>query len=72
MIIEKFNKEEIPYRIYYDTPLPAYKIFSSGYNSGDYPEAEETSSTILSLPLHPSLNENDQCRVIEAVVGALK
>ncbi len=59
----------IPTAIYYPSPLhiqPVYKDL--GYETGDFPIAEDCASRILSLPMHPYLTKDDQteiCRLIK-------
>lgn len=55
--------------IYYPKPLHLQGVFSDlGYVPGDMPVAEEISSRIFSLPMHPYLNSEE----IDAVILALK
>jgi dTDP-4-amino-4,6-dideoxygalactose transaminase len=54
---------------YYPKPLHLQRVFSDlGYVPGDMPVAEEISSRIFSLPMHPYLNSEE----IDAVILALK
>jgi dTDP-4-amino-4,6-dideoxygalactose transaminase len=39
---------------------------------GDYREAEDYSSNAISLPLYPSLQEDDQQRVVDVLALLLK
>jgi UDP-4-amino-4,6-dideoxy-N-acetyl-beta-L-altrosamine transaminase len=45
---------------------PYYKSFF-GYKRGDFPKAEHYYRKALSLPLHPSLKENEQNKVIDLI-----
>lgn len=54
--------------IYYAPPLhlqPAYGYL--GHGPGDFPVAEKAAETMLSLPIHPTLSEDQVACVIEAV-----
>jgi dTDP-4-amino-4,6-dideoxygalactose transaminase len=54
--------------IHYPTPIhlqPAYKKL--GYKMGDFPRAEKASSEILSLPIYPSLREDEVLKVCYAI-----
>ncbi|MDX5436602.1 MAG: DegT/DnrJ/EryC1/StrS family aminotransferase [Pontibacter sp.] len=56
--------------IHYPVPVhlqPAYTFL--GYKAGDFPVAEEWASTSLSLPIFPGLAEQEQERVVKAVMG---
>jgi len=64
----------IPSAIYYPRPMhlqPAYAAYGAG--EGSMPVSEALSGRVLSLPMHPYLNEETQARicagVIEAVAG---
>ncbi|MCY4180457.1 MAG: DegT/DnrJ/EryC1/StrS family aminotransferase [Litoreibacter sp.] len=59
---------EIPTQIYYPTPLhmqPAYCMYPS--DPDGLAVSERLAQTVLSLPMHPYLQEVEQDRVIEAV-----
>lgn len=48
---------------------PAYSSYR--FNLSDYPEADQASREVLSLPLHPFLTAADQDRVINALKHAM-
>jgi len=55
---EILKEAEIPTMIYYPKPLHLQKAFSNlGYRIGDFPVAEDVTSRIFSLPMHPYLTE---------------
>ena len=59
-IIKKLKANNIPSLIYYKHPIHLMKGFSYlGYKRGDFPISETLSKTILSLPMHPYLSEED-------------
>jgi|GEM_PF-3713169 len=46
-----------------------FLIFADlGYYLGDFPESERASREVLSLPMHPFLQEQEQDRVVECLV----
>lgn len=51
--------------------LQHYYRESYGYHAGDFPNAEKASERILSLPLFPSMTENDVRDVVETVAEIL-
>lgn len=54
--------------VYYPKPLHLHHHFSKmGYKKGDFPVSEKISQQVLSLPVHPSLSENDVTSVIEKI-----
>ncbi|MCS1408613.1 MAG: UDP-2-acetamido-2-deoxy-3-oxo-D-glucuronate aminotransferase [Verrucomicrobia subdivision 3 bacterium] len=62
----------IPTAIYYPKCLHEQPVFSKlGYTLGDFPAAEAASREVLSLPIHPFLNEVDQDRVIKGLHSLL-
>jgi dTDP-4-amino-4,6-dideoxygalactose transaminase len=52
-------------------PLYRHPVWAAlGWSSADYPVTEEVYAGLVSLPLHPSLTEGDQDRVIAAIASA--
>jgi UDP-2-acetamido-2-deoxy-ribo-hexuluronate aminotransferase len=71
-VASKLKEQGIPTAVYYPKCLHEQPVFAgSGYQWGDFPEAEKASREVLSLPMHPFLTEPDQDRVVEAVKAAL-
>ena len=61
---------EIQTAAYYVPPLhlqPAYEYL--GHERGDFPEAERVAETMLSLPIHPTLSEEQVDYVVESVTS---
>ncbi len=57
----------IPTNIYYPKPLHRQTAYQNlGYGPGSFPQAERISESILSLPMHPYLLENEVSQVAEA------
>lgn len=55
--------------VHYPTPIHLQKVYSHlGYGEGSFPKAEKTSRQIISLPVHPSLRE-DQIAFICRTIG---
>ena len=60
----------VPSMIYYPLPVyaqPAYAYL--GYQAGQFPVAEGLCGTVLSLPIHPLLTEQQQEYIVE-IIGA--
>jgi len=63
----------IPTAVYYPKCLHEQPVFADlGYRWGDFPASERASREVISLPMHPFLNESDQDAVVNAVKQALK
>jgi UDP-2-acetamido-2-deoxy-ribo-hexuluronate aminotransferase len=57
--IKKMNELGIPTAVHYPIPLhlqPVYKHL--GYKKGDFPHAERAAERVMSLPMHPYLDES--------------
>jgi UDP-2-acetamido-2-deoxy-ribo-hexuluronate aminotransferase len=65
---EYLESKEIPSMIYYPVPLHLQKAFTRlGYNKGDFPVTEELCKTVISLPMHTELDE-EQLKYISGSV----
>ena len=68
MLINNLEVANIPSAIYYQIPLYKQEAFQFlEYNKDDFKNSESVSSSILSLPMHPYLNKDEQneiCKVI--------
>ena len=66
--IEELKENQIPTVVYYKYPIHLMKGFAYlGYQKGDFPISEQLSQTIVSLPMHPYLHQNDIDQVIESI-----
>jgi UDP-2-acetamido-2-deoxy-ribo-hexuluronate aminotransferase len=67
-LLNKLKAAKVPTMIYYTKPLHLQKALSSlGYIMGDFPISEQASERIISLPMHPYLDENTIYRIVEAM-----
>lgn len=58
--------------IHYPVPLHTSKVYASlGYRTGDLPVTEQAAGEILSLPMFPTLTEDEQRRVAEALLASV-
>jgi dTDP-4-amino-4,6-dideoxygalactose transaminase len=58
--------EGISSTVYYPLSLHLQPVFASlGYRQGDFPVSEELTTKVLSLPMFPELNPEEQAYVIE-------
>ncbi len=66
---ERLKGEGIPTAIYYPIPLHLQTAFADlGYRKGDFPVSERCAERILSLPMHPYLNPEDQENIIRTIL----
>jgi UDP-2-acetamido-2-deoxy-ribo-hexuluronate aminotransferase len=71
-ISEQLKARGIPTAVYYPKCLHEQPVFASlGYRPGDFPQAENASREVLSLPMHPFLTEADQDGVVTALKAAI-
>ena len=67
-LVERLSKKNIPSVIYYKFPIHLMEGFQYlEYKPGDFPVSENLSNSIISLPMHPYLSENDIDFVIETI-----
>lgn len=68
-VVAKLKEQQIPTMIYYPCPLHLQTAFKSlGGQVGDFPKTELACNTILSLPMHPYLND----RMVATICNHLK
>ncbi len=58
--------------VYYPAPIPQQPSYQWMGSGADLVESEKASREVMSLPVHPSLNQQDLDRVVEAVVTAME
>ncbi|SCA63100.1 UDP-2-acetamido-2-deoxy-3-oxo-D-glucuronate aminotransferase [Chlamydiales bacterium SCGC AG-110-P3] len=67
-IQQELKKKDIPTAIYYPVCCHLQPVFEDwGYQEGDFPVSEKASGEVISLPMHPWLDEAMQDQVVEAV-----
>ncbi|MDH7484976.1 MAG: DegT/DnrJ/EryC1/StrS family aminotransferase [Anaerolineae bacterium] len=68
-LVEHLKAQGIGVVIHYPLPLhlqPAYR--GLGYRRGDFPVSEACADEVVSLPMYPELSDEQQQRVVQAVV----
>jgi len=66
------NEKGIPTGIYYPKCFHEQPVFEYlGYSYGDFPESEKASREVLSLPMHPFLEEKDLKKVVSNLISIL-
>jgi dTDP-4-amino-4,6-dideoxygalactose transaminase len=67
-LMEHLAAEGIGTGIHYPIPIHLQKPYRGlGYQEGNFPESEKAAREILSLPMYPQLEMEDQVRVAQAV-----
>jgi len=70
-LIERISNKNIPSVIYYKLPIHLMKAFKYlQYQKGDLPISELLSSTIISLPMHPYLKNEEIDTVLDCIKGS--
>lgn len=63
----------IPTAVHYPVPLHLQPVFAGlGYEPGSFPVAEAAAARVISLPMHPYLTDDQQTRIVEALVAAVR
>ncbi|WP_276253304.1 DegT/DnrJ/EryC1/StrS family aminotransferase [Halomontanus rarus] len=73
-MIETLKNRAIASKIYWDPPLHLTEHYQKtyGYESDQFPVAESIASRVLSLPIHPSISNEETDRIIDTVRDAVK
>ncbi|GGK71060.1 DegT/DnrJ/EryC1/StrS family aminotransferase [Rufibacter glacialis] len=67
------QEKGIPSMVYYPVPLHLHEAYAYlGYKAGDFPISEGLCHTVISLPMHTELTEEQQAFIAEAVVAFFK
>jgi dTDP-4-amino-4,6-dideoxygalactose transaminase len=70
---EWLNDRNIGCEIYYALPLHLQRCFRDlGYQTGDLPNSEQASNSVLSIPIYPELTDAQQDYVADAVCEFLE
>ena len=70
---QELKEQGIPTMVYYPKPMHLQGAFAAlGYQQGDLPVSEALCERVVSLPMHPYLNEEDIKFVSNAVRAALE
>ena len=68
--LQKYLKDlGIPTMVYYQKPMHLQKAFdNSVYNDDDYPNTNRLCDTVLSLPFHPYMSDEDVELVAKSII----
>lgn len=72
--LQKYLKElGIPAMVYYQKPMHLQKAFDNSiYNDDDYPNTNRLCDTVLSLPFHPYMRDEDVELVAKSIIEYLE
>lgn len=72
-VAQKLQEKEIPTAVHYPVPLHLQPVFR-GLNKpvGSFPISEKTAKNVMSLPMHPYLNDNNLIVITDAVKESVK
>ncbi|MHC1778234.1 MAG: DegT/DnrJ/EryC1/StrS family aminotransferase [Lentimicrobium sp.] len=72
-LIEFLTKKEVPAMIYYPVPLHMQKAYlDPRYKEGDFPVTEHLCKTVISLPMHTELDEEQLAWITGSVLEFFK
>lgn len=69
-IQKRLKQRGIPTAVYYPKPLHLQAVFADlGYQEGDFPVAEDYSSRVFSIPMHPYLTPRNQLEICKGILS---
>ncbi|MBK6962609.1 MAG: DegT/DnrJ/EryC1/StrS family aminotransferase [Bacteroidales bacterium] len=72
-LIEFLTKKEVPAMIYYPVPLHMQKAYlDPRYKEGDFPVTEHLCKTVISLPMHTELDDEQLACITDSVLEFFK
>ena len=67
-VMNQLKNKDIPSMVYYQTPLHLQSVFNElGYKRGDFSVSEKISEKVLSLPMHPYLDSEQQNHILNII-----
>lgn len=68
---EVLKQAGIPTAVHYPVPLHRQPAYESGHGGGEFPFAERASERVISLPMHPYLQTEDQDRIVSCLAASI-
>ncbi len=69
----RLNEMGVPTAVHYPIPMHLQPVYKNiGYKLGDFPHSERAGERVMSLPMHPYLDEKTQDKVVECLFNAIK
>ena len=69
-LVSALQSQDLPTAVHYPVPLNEQPAFAGKPGLGDTPVARRLAGRVLSLPMHPYLEETDRVRIADAVASA--
>lgn len=72
-VVRKLQNKGVGVSIHYPIPVPLTRYYREkyGHKPGDFPKAEETARTAISIPIGPHLNPGEMSLIAEAVCASV-
>jgi perosamine synthetase len=70
-IIKEMHDKEIGAEVYYPTPIHQMPYYKETFGNFDLPETEEAANQVLSLPIHPQVNEEQIDMIAQTLLALL-
>jgi UDP-2-acetamido-2-deoxy-ribo-hexuluronate aminotransferase len=71
-VVARLKMRGVPTAVHYPVPLHLQPLFSAGgWGVGAFPNSESAAARVLSLPIHPFLDEPTQDSIVEALAIAI-
>ncbi len=72
MVQAKLQEMGIPTAVHYPIPMHLQPVYHSlGYKKGDFPHSERAGERVMSLPMHPYLDEKTQDKIVKCLFKAI-
>jgi len=72
-LVQYMNEKQIPVMIYYPVPLHLQKAYKDEqYKQGDFPVSEALSASVISLPMHTELDEEQLSYIAGSLLEGVK
>ena len=68
-IIKFLRSNAIFPQVYYPLPIHKQKLYEKDYDNESYPVTERICNEVLSLPVHPSLTQEDLSKIVDVLNG---
>lgn len=70
---KKLQEMGVPTAVHYPIPMHMQPVYKNlGYKHGDFPHSEKAAERVMSLPMHPYLDEKTQDQIVECLFQAIK